>query len=74
MVAVVVSLSRRLPSSLMAVRAEDSSTMVLPEPPGFDAIVPPIDASAVVHTRSSSRRTPDPLTAGLTRNAHHLGS
>src|SRR5207244_6470020 len=32
---------------------------------GFDAIVPPIDASAVVHTRSSSRRTPDPLTAGL---------
>ena len=33
--------------------------------PGFDAIVPPIDASAVVHTRSSSRRTPDPLTAGL---------
>ena len=34
-------------------------------PPGFDAIVPPIDASAVVHTRSSSRRTPDPLTAGL---------
>jgi hypothetical protein len=34
-------------------------------PSGFDAIVPPIDASAVVHTRSSSRRTPDPLTAGL---------
>ena len=33
--------------------------------PGFDAIVPPIDASAVVHTRSSSRRTPDPLIAGL---------
>src|SRR5215471_1075550 len=33
--------------------------------PGFDAIVPPIDASAVVHTRSSSRRPPDPLTAGL---------
>ena len=32
---------------------------------GFDAIVPPIDASAVVHARSSSRRTPDPLTAGL---------
>jgi len=26
--------------------------------PGFDAIVPPIDASAVVHTRSSSRRPP----------------
>jgi len=42
--------------------------------PGFDAIVPPIDASAVVHTRSSSRRTPDPLTAGLFRNAHHPGS
>ena len=34
-------------------------------PSGFDAIVPPIDASAVVHARSSSRRTPDPLTAGL---------
>jgi len=33
--------------------------------PGCDAIVPPIDASAVVHTRSSSRRPPDPLTAGL---------
>jgi len=30
-------------------------------PSGFDAIVPPIDASAVVHSRSSSRRTPDPL-------------
>jgi len=29
--------------------------------PGFDAIVPPIDASAVVHTRSSSRHAPDPL-------------
>ncbi len=28
----------------------------------------PIDASAVVHTRSSSRRTPDPLTASLLRN------
>src|SRR5262249_44628939 len=35
--------------------------------PGFDAIVPPIDASAVVHTRSSSRRPPDPLTPGLFR-------
>ena len=33
--------------------------------PGFDAIVPPIDASAVVHARSSSRHPPDPLTAGL---------
>ena len=33
--------------------------------PGFDAIVPPIDASAVVHTRSPSRHAPDPLTAGL---------
>ena len=33
--------------------------------PGFDAIVPPIDASAVVHTCSSSRRTPDPLTAAF---------
>jgi len=34
-------------------------------PSGFDAIVPPIDASAVVHARSSSRHAPDPLTAGL---------
>jgi hypothetical protein len=42
--------------------------------PGFDAIVPPIDASAVVHARSSSRHPPDPLTAGLFRNAHHPGS
>jgi len=33
--------------------------------PGFDAIVRSVDASAVVHTRSTSRRTPDPLTAGL---------
>jgi len=30
-------------------------------PPGFDAIAPPIDASAVVHTCSSSRHPPDPL-------------
>ncbi len=36
-----------------------------PTRPGFDAIVLSFDASAVVHTRSSSRRTPDPLTAGL---------
>ena len=43
-------------------------------PSGFDAIVPPIDASAVVHACPSSRRTPDPLTAGLFRNAHHPGS
>ena len=42
--------------------------------PGFDAIVPPIDASAVVHARSSSRHPPDPLIAGLFRNAHHPGS
>ena len=33
-------------------------------PPGFDATVPPADASAAVHARPSSRRTPDPLTAG----------
>ena len=45
-----------------------------PDNPGFDAIVLSFDASAVVHTRSSSRRTPDPLTAGLFRNAHHPGS
>jgi hypothetical protein len=31
-------------------------------------------ASAVVHTRSSSRRSPDPLVAGLFRIAHDLGS
>ncbi len=37
--------------------------------PGFGAIVPSIDASAVVHARSSSRRVPDPLPAGLFRNA-----
>jgi len=29
--------------------------------PGFDVIISSFDASAVVHTRSSSRRTPDPL-------------
>ena len=33
--------------------------------PSFGAIVPSVDASAVVHTCSSSRRTPDPLIAGL---------
>jgi hypothetical protein len=33
--------------------------------PGFDAIVRRFDASAVVHSRSSSRRTPNPLVAGL---------
>ena len=33
-------------------------------PPGFDAIIGAFDASAVVQTRSSSRRSPDPLTAG----------
>jgi hypothetical protein len=32
---------------------------------GFDVIVHIHDASAVVHTRSSSRRSPDPLVAGL---------
>ena len=36
--------------------------------PGFDAVIEYFDASAVVHTRSSSRRTPDPLFAGLFRN------
>ena len=39
----------------------------LPADDGGPPSVPPIDASAVVHTRSSSRRTPDPLTAGLFR-------
>jgi hypothetical protein len=33
--------------------------------PGFDAIVKAFDASSVVHSRSSSRRSPDPLIAGL---------
>jgi hypothetical protein len=32
--------------------------------PGFDAVVGFLDASAVVHSRSSSRRTPDPLCCG----------
>ena len=33
--------------------------------PGCDAVVQDFDASAVVHSRSSSRRSPDPLVAGL---------
>ena len=37
-------------------------------PPGFDAIVEVFDASAVVHTRSSSRRSPGPLYTGLFRS------
>ena len=36
--------------------------------PSFDAITNPFDASAVLHTRSSSRRTPDPLVAGRSRS------
>ena len=32
---------------------------------GFDATVRTLDASAVIHTCSSSRRSPDPLVAGL---------
>jgi hypothetical protein len=39
-----------------------------PTDPGFDANVISHDASAVVHTRSSSRRLPDPLIAGLLRS------
>ena len=35
---------------------------------GFDVIVHIHDASAVVYTRSSSRRSPDPLVAGLLRS------
>ena len=35
---------------------------------GFDVIVHILDASAVVYTRSSSRRSPDPLVAGLLRS------
>ena len=36
--------------------------------PGFDVVVHYFDASAVVYTCSSSRRTPDPLIAGLLRS------
>ena len=36
--------------------------------PGFDVIVEPFGASAVVYTRSSSRRIPDPLVASLFRS------
>ena len=36
--------------------------------PGFDAVVESFDASAVVRTCSSSRRSPDPLLAGLFRS------
>jgi hypothetical protein len=39
-----------------------------PTGPGFEAIAVSHDASAVVHTRSSSRRLPDPLIAGLLRS------
>jgi hypothetical protein len=42
--------------------------------PGFDAVFVSFDASAVVCSCSSSRRSPDPLVAGLFRNAHHHGS
>ena len=38
------------------------------EPPGFGVINKPFDASAVVHTCSSSRRLPDPLVAGRFRS------
>jgi len=44
------------------------------EPPGFGVIQKPFDASAVVHSCSSSRRLPDPLLADRFRNAHHPGS
>ena len=36
--------------------------------PGFDVIACTFDASAVVYTCSSSRRSPDPLVAGLLRS------
>ena len=39
-----------------------------PSGPGFDAITKRFDASSVVHSRSSSRRVPDPLIAGLFRS------
>ena len=35
------------------------------DPPSFGDIIEPFDTSAVVYTCSSSRRTPDPLVAGL---------
>jgi hypothetical protein len=37
-------------------------------PPSFGDIIEPFDTSAVVYSCSSSRRTPDPLTADLFRN------
>src|SRR4051794_13069896 len=49
-------------------RAHPEKHAFVPDHPtrsGFDAIVVCFDASAVVHTRSSSRRTPAPLPAGL---------
>ena len=49
-------------------RARPEWHAFVPDPPtrsGFDAVVFSFDASAVVHTRSSSRRTPAPLSAGL---------
>ena len=46
----------------------------LPLNPGFDANSPDFDASAVVHSRSSSQPTPDPITSDLLRIAHHPGS
>ena len=52
---------RPLAEGTQHARAFVPGTMRLP---GFDAIVPPIDASAVVHTRSSSRRTPNGHMAG----------
>jgi hypothetical protein len=39
-----------------------------PSVPSFDVITKHFDASSVVHSRSSSRRTPDPLKAGLFRS------
>jgi len=45
----------------------------IPTIAGFDVIVLCFGASAVAHTCSSSRRVPDPLTAGLLRSRFPTG-
>src|ERR1019366_2659105 len=58
--------SRQLPGSGLAERRA-----LVPRracSPGFDVIVHILDASAVVYTCSSSRRSPDPLIASLFRS------
>ena len=55
-------------ASWLRTRARRAFVPGLNTHPGFDAIVQNFDASAVVHTRSSSRRSPDLLVAGLSRS------